>query len=252
MDNNKKIGKGVLARLGLLATAVAAMGGIGCNGGGDPYYQPWYDVYGYHCGNGTPSAGCNFYGNGDKIVAGEDPSYYSSYLSYNTWFYTDSYGLPSYYTGYAWLSPSTGILYDGSGYALNNDQENESRDLMGNAAEAEARVVELAGNSFAEKFALSNETGIRVAKTLNEYATLVEKQKRSRTTKDIKDFGKRLYGVDPAKAERAFLEAKAGSAASLLEMNDEVATNWGTNPETSARILEGWYSKQLKEYNVKK
>jgi len=60
----------------------------------DSYYQnSWYDVYGRRCSNGYPTAGCNFYYNGSKISAYQDP-YYSGYnpMYYDYWSYTDSYG----------------------------------------------------------------------------------------------------------------------------------------------------------------
>jgi len=242
----------VLKKLALASTGLLAVIASGCNsGGGSVVVAPaWYDVYGNYCGSGNPGPGCNFYSDGYKIVDTEDPYYSQNYFTYDTWFYTDSYGVPASYTGYAWQSPD-GVLYNGDGYALNNDGDRDSKDLIADASEAENRVVTLVGQQFAEKYALSEDKGIQIAKTLNDYATLTKKQKRSRTAKDLADFSVRLYGVTADKALTAIDQAKAGSSDGLEALNGEVAYHWGTSPETSKTILKTWYKRQLAEAGIK-
>src|SRR5579859_2410430 len=123
----------------LFATlAVAAViGSSGCNGGSstttvvtDPYYHAWYNVYGQYCNNGYPMAGCNFYADGTKIQDSGDPYFSQKILQYSAqWTYTDSYGYPQSYSGYAWLS-SDGILYDDFGNALNEVGQDGGHDLL--------------------------------------------------------------------------------------------------------------------------
>jgi hypothetical protein len=230
----------------------------GCNyndnyygGGYDPYAQPWYDVYGYYCGSGNPSPGCNFYADGQKVADYEDPYYYSSSytLYYDYWAYTDSYGYSSSYYGWAWLSPD-GVLYDEYGYALNESHDDQGgRDLIGDVAQAETQVVTEAGKGFADKYALSEDTGIRVARTLNDWATLGKK--RGRTEQDVADFSQRLYGVSLDKAKAALNMAKTGDLSGVESVNTDIAKYWSTDPETSKEILEGWYSKQLSDAGIR-
>jgi hypothetical protein len=232
----------------LLLTAVAFLGltGASCHTTTTVVYsQPWYDVYGNYCGNGMPRPGCNFYANGMKIYDLEDP-YYGPYndISYAQWVYTDSYGFHRTYFGWAWLSP-TGILYDDYGRALNNDEEQGSRDLIADVAAQEREVVVNVGRDFAKKHALAESSGIHIARTLNDWATLAKKQQRARTDEDVADFSRRLYGVSVEKAKSALAAAKNGDRSGIETVNSDIAAYWGTSPETSSTILKGWYKDQL-------
>lgn len=225
------------------AVLVSACGGGGGGGGGgtpDPGYGAWYDVYGYKCGY-SPSPGCNFYKNGLKIIDTEDP-YFSSYyaLEYDTWYYLDSYGRASTYTGWAWQS-NNGIIYDDWGDAL-NDADGKGRDFAADVAQQEKNVVKSAGEFFAAKYQLDAETGMKVARILNDYATIGKQ--RARTEKDIADFTQRLYGVDFNKVKGALTEAMKGDKGPMDALVDEAATNWSTSPETMKEILKTWYGNQ--------
>jgi hypothetical protein len=228
----------------------------GCGGGGnpypapapapapDPYYNAWYDVYGNYCSNSSPMPGCNFYSDGTKIQDYEDPYYYNKYLQYSSqWTYTDSYGYQQAYTGWAWLS-NTGILYDEYGNALNEIDDSDSRDLLGQAADLEAAAVDASGKTLAGKFALADDRAIEIARTLNDWAVLGKS--RSRTGKDVADFSQKLYGVNLDSAKSALAEAAQGKLDDLTAVNKQVAAYWGTNPETSQAILSTWYAGQYK------
>ncbi|MBI3543644.1 MAG: hypothetical protein HY075_10265 [Deltaproteobacteria bacterium] len=235
--------------LAVASLAVATVVASGCQNT-VVYTQAWYDVYGNHCGDGAPSAGCNFYADGVKVIASEDPYYYQSALYYGDYFYTDSYGFGQEYVGYAWLSP-TGVLYNEWGNALNEDADKDSRDVISDVAKQEKAVVTKVGKDFAAKYALSEETGVQIAKTLNDWATLSKRLKRARTDQDVADFSKRLYGVGVDKAQGALDSAKKGDFSGIESVNKEVATYWGTSPETSKAILKSWYKNELNELGVK-
>jgi hypothetical protein len=241
--NAKKLALALAAVLGL------SVAGTGCHTGG-PYVQAWYDVYGYQCGSGAPRAGCNYYWDGTKIRDYEDPYYSSSnQFYYGQWDYVDSYGYWQTFYGYAWLSP-TGVLYDDYGNALNEEGASDSRDLIGDVAKAEEQLVTKVGKEFAAKHALSESTGVAIARTLNDWATLSKKQSRSRTQADVADFSKRLYGVTLDKTTVALDKAKSGDMSGLTAVNADIASHWGTTPETSKAILKGWYKNELTDYGV--
>lgn len=235
----------MLKRSALLVGAsllVAALSG--CNGGvtvgGDPAYHAWYNVYGQYCGTGYPGPGCNFYADGSKITYNEDPYYATE--QWATWIYTDSYGYSQSFTGWARLS-DTGILYDDWGNALNSQGEQDmSRDLIAEAAEKEELAVSTTGKAFAAQHALAEDTGIKIARTLNDWAKIGKS--RSRTDKDVADLSQRLYGVSLDKVEVAAVAAQAGDKSMLNELNDQVAAYWGTTPETSSAILKTWYKEE--------
>jgi hypothetical protein len=211
---------------------------------GPTYQQAWYDVFGNVCGRGDPRPGCNFYADGSKIQDYEDPYYASNAYYYGVYDYYDSFGYYSTYVGWAWMSP-TGIVYDEYGRALNESgSEGDSRDLIADAAGAEQKKIEEAGKEFASRYALSETTGIRIARTLTDWATLSKRQNRARTAEDVADFSKRLFGVSLGAAQKALDAAKTGNKAPVEAMNSDVARHWGTDPETSSKILKTWFRDQ--------
>ncbi len=228
----------------LLPAMLLALGACSSGGGHkkDPYYHAWYDVYGYYCGTGYPTSGCNFYSDGTKIIDYEDPYFNNSYnLQYAFWTYYDSYGFPASYLGYAWLSP-TNILYDQYGYALNETGEETGNDIIEAAAKQLESKIQIAGKGFAEKYALQEATGVDVARTLSDWATLTKDRKvRVRTEKDMADFSKRLFGIDAEAAKAALGTAVQGDLNQVKQLNRQIAEKWGTNPETSEQILRSWY-----------
>ncbi len=240
-----------LLGLAALAVSFSACTTTTTIGNSDPYYHAWYDVYGNYCNNGYPMSGCNFYANGSKITASGDPNYASQTLYFDTWTYTDSYGYRRSYDGFAWLS-STGILYDASGNALNEIDEDEanSADVISLAAKAEKQVQKTVGKAFAQKFALAEDKGIMISKTLQDWAVLG--RERARTAADAADISKRLYGLDASKTMGAFKKALASQSQQPLEdLNVDVAAHWGTSPEVSKQILMSWYKDEAASYGIK-
>jgi len=233
--------------------SVSALVGLSaCNThAGDPFYHAWYNVYGQSCGNTDPKPGCEYYQDGTKIIAAADSDYMSYYyLTYQQWNYTDVYGNAKSFTGYGWLSNS-GILYDQNGVALNesDSSENTSADVLAIAAAMEKKTLTAAGKLLSQKYALAEDKGIEISKTLNAWAVLG--RDRMRTQADTDDFTKRLYGIDPTKAKEAILSSAAMQDLGPLEgINVDIAAYWGTTPEVSKKILKSWYQNELPEYGA--
>ncbi|MDZ4661580.1 MAG: hypothetical protein SGJ18_08165 [Pseudomonadota bacterium] len=229
----------------VVASAMTTM--VGCGGGGgevDTYYAGWYNVYGAQCGNLGP--GCNYYANGLQIIDIEDPYFQNDYyLEYDLWSYYDTYGTYSLYAGWAWISP-TGVLYDAFGTAL-NEKKSEGRDHVGDVVEAEEKVVAGAAGILSEKYGLSLDTGMHVARTLNDWAVIG--QDRARTKDDIASVTQKLYGIDVSEVKLALEKAAAGDLVALDLAADKAASNWGTTPETFKEIQKTWFAKQIKQYS---
>jgi len=237
----------------LLALIVVAGSLSACSGAivGGVYQSAWYDVYGNYCSGGNPRPGCNFYANGTKISASQDPYYGNSTYYYDYWSYTDSYGYYRTYTGYAWLS-STGILYDDYGNALNQQDGSEqaSADVIAQAAAQEKQVSVIVGKTLAQKYALAEDKGILISQTLQAWAVLA--RDRARTESDVSVFATRLYGIDANKAKNAMTQAIATQSQQPLEdLNVDVAAHWGTTPEVSKQILKSWYKDEVAAYGIK-
>lgn len=241
----KKSMGSVVAALAATVLVSACGGGGGSSGGGgviyDPGYQAWYDVYGFRCGTGGPSPGCNFYANGFKIGDIEDPYFDSFYaLEYARYFYTDSYGFSSTYEGFAWLSPN-GILYDYYGDALNDDS-GTGRDLAGDVAQLEQNIVRTAADHLAEKYDLEPKVAMEIATVTHDYNQIGKS--RARTEADFADFSQRLYGQDLNEIKAALGESMKGNKAPVNGMVQELATTWSTSPENVKTIIKNWYGKE--------
>jgi hypothetical protein len=221
---------------------------MGCNDLSDrsgPYDQPWFDVFKHSCQRADPTPGCNFYAEGIKIHDLNDPSYnrtrdQRSY-EYGFWSFRDSSGLLATYDGWAWLSPK-GVLYDELGRALTEHSDAFSDDKMDQASDQEAQIIQIAGESFAERFTLQSSRGVQIAQTLNAWATLTRDRKsRTRTEQDVAEFSQRLFGIDVAQAKVALTLAEQGNLSQARELNAQIAKHWETSSATSARILMAWY-----------
>jgi hypothetical protein len=220
----------------------------GCNS--NTNNRPWYDVYGHLCGNGIPGPGCDFYGDGNKIKNVQDP-YYSNHLTLtysNDWTYTDVYGYQQNYSGWAWLSPD-GILYDSNGSSLNTMTQSDGHDLLGDAAAMEDQIVNQAGQDLAARYALSEATGVQIARTLNDWAVLGKST--ARTDEQVASFTSRLYGVSASEVQSALARAQSGDRTAVDQVNARVAVYWGTNPETSAKVLKAWFQDEMGEFGLK-
>lgn len=247
----------ILMAVGTLVGLVAV--GTGCSGGGGgggsagvgiAYYPAWYNVHGQVCSSTGPGPGCNFYADGTKIRANEDAYYASSYYleSGNPWKYSDSFGNYQEFYGYAWLSADN-ILYDSYGRALNNQDDDSSRDAIAGMSAQETAIVQKSGKNFAGRYGLAEAKGVEIARTLNDWAIIGKK--RVRTDQDLSSFTKRLFNVEADRAKLALTSALSGDTSSVEGLNDEVAAYWGTSPETSKTILKTWFKQQLVENGVK-
>jgi hypothetical protein len=249
----KSMNRSLLALSALaLALGLSACGGGSSSGSAVVIVTPvvlqaWFDVYGVHCADGAPHAGCNFYSNGTKIRDYQDPNYYNSayngghYLEYANWGYTDSYGFHQYYNGYAWLS-NTGILYSDTGVALNETQGEQGRDLFGDVASQESSVISAAAGTLQE-YGMAEDKALDFATTLNDFATLPKT--RARTLADVDATMQRMYGVDLNTGKGALEKAMQGDTSGVMALNDVVANHLGMSAEASSKMLRKFYAKQI-------
>lgn len=233
----------------LAAGTLLTLAGCNNNGGGggggvviiDPIAYAWFDVYGNGCATGEPRPGCNYFwydGQLVKMMDFEDP-YFNDYYYNLTYDYYTFYlnGVLYEYSGWAWISP-TGIIYDEYGNAL-NQRNGRGRDVVADVAKQEEDIVLTAGKDFAARYSLSEEKGVQIARSLNEWAKLGKE--RAKTDADLAEFSQKLYGVDYSQVKAALEAAVAGNNEALKATVAEAAKNWGTSEENMKDVLKGWY-----------
>ncbi len=222
--------------------ATMALAFSSCTGGGGISGFPevaWYNVYGQYCFTSqSPGPGCDFYQNGAKVMYNQDPNV--APLAYGTWTYTDVYGNPATFTGYAYAT-SDGVLYDQNGYAINSVNEH-GRDSATNAAAAQKLAINSAAQGLQAKYGLSAEVSQNVATSLNDWAVMGKTRKR--TDQDLAEFSKRVTGLDISEVNAALTASAKGDNTAADQAIAKAAANWSTNPDTMKKIISDWYGKQ--------
>ncbi len=207
--------------LAIVMLGLTACGGGGGSTQGSYYYSGWDSTYDDSCDYGGP--GCEYYY--------DDGSYDSGYYDSE-----DSSG--GYYDEYGqWVDPT---------YTYSRKNPSEGRNVVGDVAALTLKVVKSAGQKLAAKYGLSSETGYNIARLYNTWAVIGKD--RSRTEKDVKDFTRRLYGIDANKIKISLEAAQKGEMSLLEENLEEVADNWGTTPEMVKAMQKEWFAPQLKNY----
>jgi hypothetical protein len=121
-----------------------------------------------------------------------------------------------------------------------------SRDVITDVANADEERVAAVAKHYAEKFNLSDEQGLKLARTVTDYQTL-----QNRTEQDLADFAQRLYGVNPAEIVSAVSSAQVGDASKLNSLVTEAAQNFNTTPDNMKEIIKNLHGKALEEQGVR-
>ncbi|PIU00723.1 MAG: hypothetical protein COT74_03410 [Bdellovibrionales bacterium CG10_big_fil_rev_8_21_14_0_10_45_34] len=225
-----------MKKVKLLLAAIGLWGLAGCGGSGSTAYftHTWYTVYGSSCGNLKP--GCTYvdWFTSAKAQWWDDPSYsmfrspeWAIVFDTDLGFYVDAFG----YWGF------NGVFYDYySERAINEGAGEVSRDVLAIEGNREEDMIEVAGKDYAKRYQLADETGMRVARVMNDWNKIGKS--RSRTDADVADFTQRLYGVDLNEVNSAFTE---GDQASQEELLSKAAQTWNTSAENMRKILSHTY-----------
>lgn len=130
-------------------------------------------------------------------------------------------------------------------YRTDGSVESVSRDLITDIAQAEEIVLNSQGRHYSDKFELSAEQGLKIARTIRDF-----NQVQKRTDADLADFAQRLYGVEPSRIVSAVGRAQAGEPASLDSLVNEAAQRFETTPGNMKRIVRELHGKLLSEQGV--
>jgi hypothetical protein len=120
-----------------------------------------------------------------------------------------------------------------------------SKDVTTTIAQDESAKLEVAARHFSREFQLSDDQGMKIAKTVHDYNAL-----KTRSDRDVADFARRLYGIEPNRIVKAVGQAQMGNSAALDEVVTEAAKNFNTTQDNMRRIVKSLHGKLIQEQGI--
>lgn len=118
-------------------------------------------------------------------------------------------------------------------------------DLSGEVADREALVLNKTAEVYAEKFSLSNDQAMKIAKNVKDFEAL-----QDRSESDIADFAQKLYGVNPSEIVSAVANAQVGNNTELEAVINQAAENFNTSKENMKEIVKELHGKALEANGI--
>ncbi len=167
-----------------------------------------------------------------SCTGGTTVTYYEPQWWYNCY--------PTYdYWGY--------YLYDECYWEYYNENGSVAQelDLVSEVADKEALILEKTASVYAEKFSLSNDQAMKIAKNVKDFSALSE-----RSADDIADFAEKLYGVNPSEMVSAVANAQVGNNAELEAVIEKASASFGTSSENMKAIVNELHGKALEANGI--
>ena len=170
--------------------------------------------------------GCN------GSTGGGGGTYYTPSWHYNCYPVYDYYG---YY------------MYDDCYWEYYNQDGTVAQelDISGEVADREALVLSKTADFYAEKFSLSNDQAVKIAKNIIDFEAL-----QDRSAEDVADFAQKLYGVNPSSVVSAIANAQTGNNAELEAVIEKAAQNFNTSKGTMKAIINELHGKALESNGI--
>ena len=149
------------------------------------------------------------------------------------------YDCIDYYDYWGWY------LYTECGwyYYDQNGTQSFALDMVSDVAVKESVALNKTAEIYAEKFSLSNDKALQIAKNIKDITALED-----RSAADLADFAQKLYGVNPSEVVDAVSAAQVGNNAALDSVISEAAANFNTDQETMKEIVKELHGQAL-QYN---
>lgn len=138
-------------------------------------------------------------------------------------------------------------MYDECGWYYYNDKGEATKelDMVGEVADKEELVLNKYATRYSEKYNLSTEQGLKIAKNIRDYSAL-----KNRSAVDIADFAQKLYGVNPSKIVSALSAAQVGEKAQLESVIEEASENFNTSKQNMKSIINELHGRVLKDHGI--
>lgn len=138
-------------------------------------------------------------------------------------------------------------MYDECGwYYYNVDgPATKELDMIGEVADKEELILNKTAVRFTEKYNLSSEQGLKIAKNIRDYKAL-----QDRSAVDIADFAKRLYGVNPSQIFSALSAAQIGNNNELESVIEKASENFNTSKANMKSIVKDLHGRVLADHGI--
>lgn len=118
-------------------------------------------------------------------------------------------------------------------------------DISGEVADKEAFILEKTAEIYAEKFSLSNDQAVKIAKNVIDFEAL-----QDRSADDVADFAQKLYGVNPNEIASAIGKAQVGENAELDSIIEQASQNFNTSADHMKAIVKELHGKALEANGI--
>lgn len=160
---------------------------------------------------------------------------------------TGDYTPTPYYTcQYVWDTWTGNYIYACFWVYYSEDgQEEHELDLAADVADNDALILERNASIYAEKFSLSTEQAIKIAKNVKDLNALED-----RSFDDIADFAQKLYGVNTTEIVSAVSKAQVGDYSEFDAVIKRSAKNFNTSSATMKAIIKELHGKALSIHGI--
>lgn len=146
-----------------------------------------------------------------------------------------------------WDTDDDGCPDCGDDWGWFDDAQNGtiSSDIMGEVAAKEQAKLKSASEFYTNKFNLSNEQSLKLAKTIYDYKALGE-----RNAQDLADFSQTLYGLNPEEIITSVSAAQVGDHSKLDATIKKAAKNFNTTTQNMREIVKTLHGRALQENGI--
>jgi hypothetical protein len=156
--------------------------------------------------------------------------YYAPTNHYNCYVEYDYWGYP--YEECYWEYYSNGDLV-------------KEKDMAADVADTQANKLEKLAQFYSERFELSTDKALQVAKNVSDFSALED-----RSESDIADFAQQLYGVNPTQVVSAVGKAQVGQNAELDALVEAASANFNTSKENTKALIKALHGNALEANGI--
>ena len=150
---------------------------------------------------------------------------------------------PRYICDFVYDTMSGQQIYACFWYA--NSEITSELDLASEISDLEKYKLEKMTAFYSEKFSLSSSQSEKIAKNILDFDALTD-----RSSADVADFAKKLYGVNSKDIINAVSQAQFGEYESLDALIEKAAVNFKTSPKNMKAILNELHGQALRDGGI--